>query len=190
MALCPRRQNSSEHSYLISHHKIRHEVAYTKSHIRSLKFTELTFDLLTSLLKHVSEFKGFCREGFITGQYGSSRFPATASTEGDSSASRTQVLLSEPPMQNSLSTDNSTNWVPGWRLFHTNLLVFSSQPDFQRNLIATEVSLTHHITSLTWTADDCSWVWVLCYDRRSAGQSVLEQSTHLGLTTRSLLLVW
>jgi hypothetical protein len=25
----------------------------------------------------------------------------------------------------------------------------------------------------------------LCYDRRSAGQSVLEQSTHLGLTTRS-----
>jgi hypothetical protein len=29
----------------------------------------------------------------------------------------------------------------------------------------------------------------LCYDRRSAGQSVLEQSTHLGLTTRSLLLV-
>jgi hypothetical protein len=30
----------------------------------------------------------------------------------------------------------------------------------------------------------------LCYDRRSAGQSVLEQSIHLGLTTRSLLLVW
>jgi hypothetical protein len=34
------------------------------------------------------------------------------------------------------------------------------------------------------------WVWVLCYDRRSAGQSVLEHSTHLGLTTRSLLHVW
>jgi hypothetical protein len=33
-------------------------------------------------------------------------------------------------------------------------------------------------------------VWVLCYDRRSAGQSVLEQSAHLGLTTRSLLHVW
>jgi hypothetical protein len=31
-------------------------------------------------------------------------------------------------------------------------------------------------------------VWVLYYDRRSAGQSVLEQSTHLGLTTRSWLL--
>jgi hypothetical protein len=30
----------------------------------------------------------------------------------------------------------------------------------------------------------------LYYDRRSAGQFVLEQSTHLGLTTRSLLLVW
>jgi hypothetical protein len=37
----------------------------------------------------------------------------------------------------------------------------------------------------------CSiWFWFLCYDRRSAGQSVLEYSTHLGLTTRSLLLVW
>jgi hypothetical protein len=32
------------------------------------------------------------------------------------------------------------------------------------------------------------WVWVLCYDRRSVGQSVLEQSTHLGLKTRSWLL--
>jgi hypothetical protein len=31
-----------------------------------------------------------------------------------------------------------------------------------------------------------SWV---CYDRRSVGQSVLEWSTHLGLTTRSLLLL-
>jgi hypothetical protein len=28
----------------------------------------------------------------------------------------------------------------------------------------------------------------LCYDRQSAGQSVFEQSTHLGLTTRSWLL--
>jgi hypothetical protein len=32
------------------------------------------------------------------------------------------------------------------------------------------------------------WVWVLCYDRRSVGQSVLEQSIHLGPTTRYLLL--
>jgi hypothetical protein len=30
------------------------------------------------------------------------------------------------------------------------------------------------------------WVWVLCYDRRSVGQSVLVQSTHPGLTTRFL----
>jgi hypothetical protein len=30
--------------------------------------------------------------------------------------------------------------------------------------------------------------WKLYYDRRSVGQSVLEQSTHLGLTTRSWLL--
>jgi hypothetical protein len=32
------------------------------------------------------------------------------------------------------------------------------------------------------------WVWVLFYDRLSAGQSVLNKSTLLGLTTRSLLL--
>jgi hypothetical protein len=47
--------------------------------------------------------------------------------------------------------------------------------------------------------DSLEWFWalVLCYDRRSAGQSVLKQSTHLGLTTRSCncltvagLLVW
>jgi hypothetical protein len=30
-----------------------------------------------------------------------------------------------------LSTDNSTNWVIGWRPFHTHLVVFSSQADFQ-----------------------------------------------------------
>jgi hypothetical protein len=28
------------------------------------------------------------------------------------------------------------------------------------------------------------WVWVLCYNRRSVGQSLLEQSTYLGPTTR------
>jgi hypothetical protein len=33
-----------------------------------------------------------------------------------------------------------------------------------------------------------NWAWVLCYDRLSAGQSVFEWSTHLGLTTRSWLL--
>jgi hypothetical protein len=32
-----------------------------------------------------------------------------------------------------LSTDKSTGWVPGWRPFHTNVLVFSSQTDFQLN---------------------------------------------------------
>jgi hypothetical protein len=41
-----------------------------------------------------------------------------------------------------------------------------------------------------WTEPNCEWTgldWVLCYDRRSVGQSVLEYSTHLGLTTRFLL---
>jgi hypothetical protein len=37
-----------------------------------------------------------------------------------------------------------------------------------------------------WTL--LSWVWVLCYDRQAVGQSVLEQGTHLGPTTKFLLL--
>jgi hypothetical protein len=46
-----------------------------------------------------------------------------------------------------LSTDNSPTWVPGWRPFHTNLLVFSSQGDFQ---LTTELSHspTSYFTSL------------------------------------------
>jgi hypothetical protein len=48
-----------------------------------------------------------------------------------------------------LSTDNSTNWVPGWRPFHTNLLVFSSQA---HNLTLTNQLL--HVSSLNWTAEN------------------------------------
>jgi hypothetical protein len=36
---------------------------------------------------------------------------------------------------------------------------------------------------LLWILSFSVWVWVLCYDRRSVGQSALERSTHLGLTT-------
>jgi hypothetical protein len=83
-----------------------------------------------------------------------SRFLATVSTEGDFSVSRTQVFLSEPPVQNSLSTDNSTNRVPGWLPFHTNLLVFSSQTDFQlptNNWIPSPTTYTSR--SVNWAAD-------------------------------------
>jgi hypothetical protein len=81
-----------------------------------------------------------------------------------------------------LSTENSTNWILGWRPFHTNLLVFSSQADFLLNwTFSLTNQLLHftslHFTSLNWTlTTDYSWVWVwaLCYDRRSVGQSVLE----------------
>jgi hypothetical protein len=50
-----------------------------------------------------------------------------------------------------LSTNNSTNWVPGWRPFHTNLVVFSSQTDFQ---LTTDLSHspTSYFTSLHSTA--------------------------------------
>jgi hypothetical protein len=55
---------------------------------------------------------------------------ATASNSGDSSASSSQVLSSQPPVQNS-----TPNWqFPGWRPLHINLLVFSSQAEFQLTL--------------------------------------------------------
>jgi hypothetical protein len=44
-----------------------------------------------------------------------------------------------------------TNWFPGWRLFYTNLLFFSSQADFQ----LTTDNWTHSLsTSFRWTADN------------------------------------
>jgi hypothetical protein len=58
---------------------------------------------------------------------------ATASNSGDSSASLAQVLLLQPPVQNSCQLPPTTNWVPGWRPFHTSLLVFSSHADFSTN---------------------------------------------------------
>jgi hypothetical protein len=50
-----------------------------------------------------------------------------------------------------LSTDNSTKLVSGWLPFNTNLLVFSSQPDFQLNLLTNQLL---HGTLLNWTADN------------------------------------
>jgi hypothetical protein len=46
-----------------------------------------------------------------------------------------------------------------------------------------------HSASRSTTDSPSLWVWVLCSDRRSVGQYVLEWSTHLGLTTRSWLLL-
>jgi hypothetical protein len=49
---------------------------------------------------------------------------------------------------------------------------------------------THYLTNHLFTSLHCieSDKWVLCYDRRSVGQSALEWSTNLGLTTIFLLL--
>jgi hypothetical protein len=57
-------------------------------------------------------------------------FPSNSFNSGDSSASRAQVLSSQPPVQNS----TLNRQLPGWRPFHTNLLVFSLQADFQLTL--------------------------------------------------------
>jgi hypothetical protein len=53
-----------------------------------------------------------------------------------------------------LSTVNWTNWGPGWWSFHTNLLIFSSQADFQLTTVNWILSLTiqlRHSTELLTT---------------------------------------
>jgi hypothetical protein len=106
-------------------------------------------------------------------------------TLGDSWASRAQVLSSHPPVHNS-----ALSWLlPGWRPFHTNLLVLISEADFQRNLFVTasriELTWSHSCNKgycsrpyrLRTALPNC-WLkidWVRsCYDLQSVGQSVLE----------------
>jgi hypothetical protein len=43
------------------------------------------------------------------------------------------LFSSQPPIQNSTELPTPTNGVPGWWPFHTNLVVFSSQANFQLN---------------------------------------------------------
>jgi hypothetical protein len=72
-----------------------------------------------------------------------SRFLSMASTEGDSSA---LVLRSSRTVTRAeLFVNWQLNWVPRWWLFHTNLLIFSSQSDFQ---LTTEVLITLAMASI------------------------------------------
>jgi hypothetical protein len=99
----------------------------------------------------------------------SSRYLSTGSSNGDSSAfpahvvtvswiSRTVNSTIEPsllslPCRARLTCPTSTNWVPGWRPFRTNLLLFSSQVDFQlaTELFHTPTKYSLHFTQLNYT---------------------------------------
>jgi hypothetical protein len=87
-----------------------------------------------------------------------------------------------------LSTDNSTNWVPGWMSFHTNLLVFSSQADFQLRADKWTLSLANqmlHVTSLNWMADNSQQLgWCPSYITSGRTQQKIPSPTVL------LLLSW
>jgi hypothetical protein len=126
---------------------------------------------------------------------------ATASKSGDSSAFRAYLIAarrisrnwtlvncrinyitisSQPNCRARLNCQPSTKWVPGWRPFHPNLLVLSSQADFQ---LTTELSHlpTSYFTQLNSIAKSKS---ELLYDRRfTANQFVLAWSP-LRPTTR------
>jgi hypothetical protein len=47
-----------------------------------------------------------------------------------------------------LSTDNSTKWDPGWQPFHANVLLFSSQADFQLNSLTHQPATSRHFAQL------------------------------------------
>jgi hypothetical protein len=81
-----------------------------------------------------------------------------------------QVSVFTSP-RSSVDGYNPMHWVP-----------FSSLPTTRRATVG--------VFDPASTRDFSSWLQsrVLCYDRRSVGRSVLEESTHLGLTTRCLLL--
>jgi hypothetical protein len=87
------------------------------------------------------------------------------------------------PCRALLNWQPSTKWVPGWRSFHTNHLVFSSQA-FSWTTDSPTTSL--HFTQLPQPESKSKSK--LFYDWRSVGQSVLVSGTHLGLTTRFVLL--
>jgi hypothetical protein len=57
-----------------------------------------------------------------------SRSLVTVSNSGGSSTSAPKSSLNGGSLPNASVT---TDWVPGWQPFHTNLLVFSSQAEFQ-----------------------------------------------------------
>jgi hypothetical protein len=62
------------------------------------------------------------------------------------------------PCRAQLNCQPSTNWVPGWQPFHTNLLFFPSQADFQLTNDNWTLSLTNqllHFTQFNWTELQC-----------------------------------
>jgi hypothetical protein len=83
-------------------------------------------------------------------------------------------------MQNCLSADNSTNWVPGWRLFHANLLTLSSLADFQLN--GHQPATSCHFTQLNY--------WQLQQLTRSDSQSYFATGGLPPYVTSSLTRGW
>jgi hypothetical protein len=53
------------------------------------------------------------------------------------------------PCRTLVNWQPSTKFVPGWWPFHTNLLVFSSQTDFQLNSLTCQPATSSHFTQVT-----------------------------------------
>jgi hypothetical protein len=88
----------------------------------------------------------------------SSKYPTTELLSTVNSTTVSSIL--SLPYRARFNCHPSTNWVPGWRPFHTNLLVFSSQVDIQ---LTTELShsptSSFHFTQLNCTQP----AWGPCY---------------------------
>jgi hypothetical protein len=85
-----------------------------------------------------------------------------------------------------LSTDNSTNRVPGWRPFHISLLDFSSHADFHLTIDNWSLSLNTqllHVIPLNWTPDNFNQQLTCCPSHRQSRYfttAVYRQSVRLG----------
>jgi hypothetical protein len=90
------------------------------------------------------------------------------------------MLISSQPISTSLHCPFPGN---GYKLHPPNVTVL--QTYIKSHTKYSNSSSDNFGTQVKWTPESKS---KLCYDRRSVGQFVLEQSTHLGLKTRSLLL--
>jgi hypothetical protein len=69
-------------------------------------------------------------------------------------------------------------------------LVMVARAELRCQLKCSAISSQPPLQSSTYWLPKSKSKSKLCYDRRSAGQSVLEQSTHLGLNDQIFIIVW
>jgi hypothetical protein len=112
---------------------------------------EWWMDLLTTCIHHSKPHFISHWHGLVSSVYYSlhKSFPGNGFYRGRFFSFPHSCPLATAARAELMSTDNSTNWFPGWRPFHTNILAFSSQTDLHLNWTATELyNQTSYFTPL------------------------------------------